>query len=371
MIIVKTIQEYCHEIELLLDKAVEYLEAESKSNSLLIKLSGTAFEKEVCNALNVISIGTSFDNCFEQASAHAFPDIFARLVTNEWFGVEVKTSQGDWKCFGNSIFESIRVPNLEDRIYVFFGKFSKQLNCKWARYQDCVDNINITHSPRYQINMEIVDDSSLSVFSKMETTYLEFQNSKPNVRMEYVRKFKRQGLGQDVALWWLPEHDNPTNEDEEKLVIKLFSALPSKKRAEIRYNALATFPEIFSNNGRNKYSRLPTWLASQHGVVMGNIRDLFSAGGQFKVEYNEVLYKLPKICYHIFHGVDQIKKVIMETNSEELVEKWGIEGISDDFSERIEIWMATISKLLIEQNGFPGDFPLYDWLNYIFIKNSV
>jgi hypothetical protein len=59
---------------------------------------------------------------------------------------------------------------------------------------------------------------------------------------------------------------------------------------------MALFPEIFSNKGRKKYIHLPTWLASQYGVVMGNIRDLFTAGGQYDFIFKGDKFKIPKIC---------------------------------------------------------------------------
>jgi hypothetical protein len=374
MIVIKDeleVQEYDNELKTILQLSVTDLENRFSVDKTLLKLYGSFFEKEVCATLNKVSQGLRFFNKFEQASAHAFPDIFAKILEKKWFGIEVKTSQNDWKCFGNSIFESTRIDNLDDRIYVFFGRFSDSLQCRWAKYDECIDNINITHSPRYQINMDVKDNPALSVFSKMDTTYYDFHKSNTHKRMESVRKFKREGIGQDIALWWLPDHESsPSKEDDEKLLIKLFSSLDNSKKGEIRHTAMALFPEVFSSNGHIKYSRIPTWLASQYGVVTGNVRDLFTAGGKVEVIFKERKYKIPRICWHIKPGAIQIQKVIFSLSQDEIHLKWEFlkKEIPIKNDEKILFWIDAVSSFLIKQKTMPANFPIKEWLLEVFNK---
>jgi len=368
MIIIKDSEPYNVEIKQILTLTVNEVINKSKNEKELLKLSGTAFEKVVCDTLNSMSAGTSFLGKFEQSTAHAFPDIFAKILENNWFGIEVKTSQSDWKCFGNSIFETTRIGNLDDRIYVFFGKFSKSdLECKWARYDECIDNINITHSPRYQINMDVKDNPINSVFSKMGISYIDFAKSNVSNRMEHVRKYKRKGLGQNAALWWLPDSDDLNNIDEQKLIIKLFASLEKTKKAEIRSTAIMFFPEVFSNRN-DKYTKIPTWLASQYGVVMGNIRDLFSAGGQGKIDFNGKLYKLPRVCIHLDNCVNQIKQALAIADQEDLRDNWNLSDdmIFLDFDEKLDYWIKSVEHNLYELKGVPNNFPIKAWLSYLF-----
>ena len=369
MIVLKDIDRYDKELREILNLTIRELQERSKYDKKLLKAYGSAFEIEVCETLNKLSTGYSFHNKFIRASAHYFPDLYAKVVENNWFGVEVKTSQDNWRCFGNSIFESLRIPNLDDRIYIFFGKFTTDtLECKWAKYEDCIDNINITHSPRYQINMDIKDTTSLSVFNKMSTTYFEFSESSVSKRMELVRKLKRQGIGQDIALWWLPDHEAPNKDDEAKLIIQLFSKLPISKKEEIKNTAIALFPEIFSKNGKKKYARLPTWLASQYGVVMGNIRDMFTAGGKWEIDFKGKRFEIPKISLHLYAGVTQIKNIIKNTSLDELSVKWqlDINEVPDNHNERVVFWINKVSFYLEQQETMPNDFPLKEWLLEIF-----
>ncbi|WP_374949784.1 hypothetical protein [Mucilaginibacter sp.] len=370
MIVIKDANVYGSEIQNILDITVQELELKSLSQPDLLKLSGTLFEKEVCDTLNKVSLHTTFENKFERTTPHAFPDIIAILTENNWFGVEVKTSQKDWKCFGNSIFESTRIENLDDRIYIFFGNFSNNnLACKWAKYETCIDNINITHSPRYQIDMNIVSKPSLSVFAKMGTTYLAFAESETSKRMEYVRKFKRSSVGQDVALWWLPDNGEPNEDDEKKLVIKLFKNLPSNKKIIIRNQSLAFFPEIFSNNNKTKYSQLLTWLASQHGVVTGSLRDVFSGGGQVEIVFNMISYNIPRVCHYLYIGAEQIKEVISITSNDDLAIKWQLpqEFEFTEDSDKVAYWIKQVSRNMMTLSSLPSNFPIDEWLKSLFI----
>ena len=372
MIIAKDIDSYSIDLQNILSLTVKEIEKKSITDNSLLKKYGNAFEKIVCDTLNTVSEGTAFHKIFEQTSTHAFPDIYAKILEKNWFGVEVKTSQNDWKCFGNSIFESTRIQNLEDRIYVFFGKFSNSaLECRWAKYDTCIDNINITHSPRYQINMDIKGNNALSVFSKMDTTYLKFSNCSSTERMDYVRKFKRKNLGQDVALWWLPDHEEPTIEDEKKLIIKLFSDLNPEQKVEIRNIAIVLFPEIFSKDPK-KYFRLLPWLASRYGVVTGNIRDNFTAGGKKIIEYQNVKYSLPKICFHILTGKKEIKSILSNINLDDLINRWEL-PINTKFEtseDKISHWIDLVTLNLNQQLPPNSTFPSKAWLKSLFLINK-
>lgn len=361
MIISKQVEAYSIELEQILTQAVKSIKQKAIQNRRLLDLSGIAFEKEVCKALNESATQTDFANTFEQASRHAFPDLFVRILEEQWFGVEVKTSQKDWKCFGNSIFETTRVKNLEDRIYVFFGKFTDPLKCRWAKYEQCIDNINITHSPRYQINMDVISDPKTSVFAKMNISYYDFYLLDVETKMDYIRQYKKATVGRDVALWWLPTHDEPSDQDEQKLSIQLFSSLSIQQKVEIRYKAIALFPAIFSRESK-KYDAVLVWLASNYGVVTGSIRDLFSAGGKYEVEFEHTKIRIPKIFSHVVSGISTIKDNINKHSTVELSDYWNT-AVSEN--NKLEQWIGLVVKY-----ADLSTFPLAAWLTHLYSKSD-
>jgi len=302
--------------EKILSDAVNVMGAKSKASH------GAAFEKELLEVLNSVSEKTHFDGTYEITGKLTFPDIVSKLKENGWIGVEVKTSQKDWKCFGNSIFETTR-PEEVDSVFLFFAKIDDKVECKWSKYSDCIDNINITHSPRYQINMEISGKSKdATVFDKMGVSYDDFRKLSPDLMMSHIRKLKRKQLGDKVALWWLNEKPS-----EDTFSIKLFNKLNKDVRSRRLSEALVLFPEIITSKNRGtKYNNFTTWLISDYGVVSPSTRDLFTAGGVVNYNINGINYDLPKIFGTINKYASTINEILNSDDRSFIGDRWKVSG---------------------------------------------
>jgi hypothetical protein len=357
MIYVRESNEFIPAFEKLLGAVAGILEKEFTVVKNAKAISGTAFEKVICDKLNLLSKNTPFANKFEQTTAFAFPDIVAKVLENQWFGIEVKTSKDSWKCFGNSIFESTKIENLDSRIYLFFGKIGENLKCKWGKYEECIESINITHSPRYQINMNILRKSNLSIFSKMAVSYADFSEMPVVSKMTFVRAYKKKELGKNAALWWLPTNDD-SDENERRLVIRLFSELTVSEKKEIRNLSLAYFPEIFSSE-LNKYEQLTKWTAANFGVISSSMRDTFSAGGKHTISIENKIYQVPRIYGHVEKTYLKIKEIITSTSNEELADFWGIEVNKN--SDSIAVWVKLVSRNSVEYSR-----EIKKWLTKLF-----
>ena len=118
--------------------------------------------------LDEVKSGTPFEKSkIERISGHFFPDI----VIDKHYGIEVKsTKENKWTSLGNSIFEGVSDLTIKD-IYIMFGNLgSTPPQFKFRPYQDCLNNIAVTHSPRYIIDMEIKDRKEKTIFEEMNTT---------------------------------------------------------------------------------------------------------------------------------------------------------------------------------------------------------
>jgi hypothetical protein len=135
---------------LLLNNATNYLNQDALLREQFYKdKAGTKLEYEIYNILNQLSIQTEFKGKIKLISGLKFPDI----TVNDIYGVEVKTSQGStWETLGNSVVEGNRIPNITN-IFLLFAKLSTPIQFICKLYQDCLSDIRVTHSPRYQINM--------------------------------------------------------------------------------------------------------------------------------------------------------------------------------------------------------------------------
>lgn len=358
MIVVKTQDAYLKEFETLLSNVSDKIMGTSGV------ASGEAFEKYLCSRLDECAKGTSFENSFEITSKLAFPDIISKIEQNNWIGIEVKTSKNDWKCFGNSIFETSRIDNVQN-IFLFFAKINSSVECKWGKYSDCIENINITHSPRYHINMDLLgDETKCNVFSLMGVCYDDFRNKPHSERMEFVRKLKREQVGKDVALWWLPNSEEEEGNDK-KLSIRLLKELDVADRNKIIATSLILFPELYKKTSNTKYFRLVKWLVSNFGIVSHSIRDEFSAGGQIDIEYLGRQYKVPRIFERVEFYKDDIKNMLEDLSYADISEYWDCVNI-DISDNKINDWFSIVTKVSQDTKAVSQDFPLKEWLKTVF-----
>ena len=122
--------------------------------------------KQLTKALHEVAPHTPFrPEEIKLVSGAKFPDIQAE----QYYGVEVKTTASDtWKSVGSSIVESTRIEDVS-MIYMLFAKLGgdfAEFRCK--PYEDCLDNISLTHQPRYQIDMELEEKKRENIFQKMK-----------------------------------------------------------------------------------------------------------------------------------------------------------------------------------------------------------
>lgn len=300
------------EFRKLLNKTVLDLKKEAQQKpKTYLKLLGRDLESAVHDIMSDNARGTDFDNTIELISGQKFPDIIAM----KYFGVEVKTSKLDhWITTGNSIMEGTRVDGIE-RIFMLFGKMVEPIEFKCRPYEECLSEVVVTHSPRYQIDMNL--NPGESIFERLNIPYDTLRKSSNPFKpiIEYYKQFLKPG----EEVWWLDQE----GEKNKSLIIKAWNNLPIEKKNEYMVKAMILFPEVFSNSP-DKYNRFSVWLVNTEGVVCSNIRDVFSAGGQGELNWNGQTYrKIPKIIIKLIDKLPEIKALIKCVEHDELVRYWG------------------------------------------------
>ena len=90
----KEFERLMHSVDLFLNKDAKYRTAYYK------KRSGLDLEEDVYHAVCHCAKGTPFEGTISLVSGKHFPDI----VANQYYGIEVKSTQGDkWTSIGSSI----------------------------------------------------------------------------------------------------------------------------------------------------------------------------------------------------------------------------------------------------------------------------
>ena len=248
--------------EPLLDVAVATLTKEAQRHSPYP--DATAFEEVVLNAVDRAARGAGVQ-VRPTMHPHAFPDI-----TVNGYGIEVKHTRKDtWLAVGNSVFEGMRDWSVQ-QVYVVYGKMGGWPEVRWARYEDCITHVRISHAPRFVIEMDRVSP----LFKRIQVPYADFARLSPEEKMHHIREYARGRLKPGERLWWLEDQDHSL-----PIQVRVYMRLSEQEKRQYRAEAAVLCPEICSpSRTRGKYDAAAMYLLTQHGVFCPQTRDLFSAG---------------------------------------------------------------------------------------------
>jgi len=319
----------------ILCKATLLLNKEAaKDSSYFLKRGGTKLEEDVYKALIRSAEKTKFEGSINwDEGSRAFPDI----VANNYYGVEVKSTTGKrWKVPGSSVMESSRVESVK-RIFITFGRLSTPVEFRSRPYEDCLYDVGVTHSPRYQIDMELKKGDT--IFDKMNTTYDKLNDSEDPVGQ--IVRYMKQGLKPGERLWWSGEPAQDVDIEIAPATIRLTSAVSKEEKDRFIVEGLAYFPDILRNSP-NKYERFMLWLVANHGVV--GTRDMFSAGGRINISTNKGTYNdVPQVFNKINDNKDLIMELITDARKDILLDTWNESEIKSD---RVGQWIDYISSVV-------------------------
>ncbi len=335
----------------LLSTSLIQLQKDSKNRTeYYLTRGGVNLEKDVFNIVNKNSKNTIYEGNIELISGQKFPDIVAYVNKNKAYGLEVKTTkQNKWKSTGSSIFEGTRVEDVRN-IHLLFGRLTSPIEFRCRKYEECLYDVAITHSPRYLIDMETKINES--IFSKVGIDYETLRHL--DNPFKPIKKYFRTFLKEGEDLWWI---DNNDDENPRDLGVKLWGNLSSSRKDELRILSLAYFPCLLGTH-QKKYANLATWLVSRFGIVNYALRDTFSAGGQILIKG----VKFPKIYKHVTEDLNEIYKNVRLIQNDDLKHYWGIDTLETDSillwkkqclsycNEKLDNEQFDIIKLILEND---------------------
>lgn len=298
------------EFDSLLKSTIISLEYESKIKQReYLSLLGNKLENKVYEKLCLNAKGTLFDNSIELVSGQKFPDI----VANNFYGVEVKTTKSNhWKSIGSSVAEGTRVVGVE-RIFMLFGKMCSPVEFMCRPYEECLSDVVVTHSPRYQIDMTL--KTGQTIFDKIKVPY-DILRKQPDPIKTVLEYYKSQ-LKDGESTWW-----SGSNEASNKMIIRLWNHLSIDEKEFYMIKGFCLFPELLSNR-QDKFNRFAVWLSTQESIVCPNVRDIFTAGGTGSIKFmNKDYYFLPQIFIKLDNSIDKIKPLLDEIDVDVLQGYW-------------------------------------------------
>ena len=275
---------------------------------------------------------------------HKFPD-FILEINDKKIGVEIKSSEkGNWAIPGNSVYENTPTNDFED-IFVFFGSYKEEKNAfevKITEYWKAVKDIKVTHSPRFEISVNVEAETS---FFESWDKFVEFKQQSKEEKTEYLQKFlKEQKEGQ--KLWYVQSG----NEQPDPM---LFEDLNKDLQCEILAKCFILFSsDIFKvKQSKDKekylmdsnYNGILKYLLDEHFVFSSSIRDKFSSGGRKGLEDEKTPPMFPAVFKRFSDLGNQIYHILKQLD----------EGKSNDFKEvLLTTWNEAEERAKYDGNSF-------------------
>ncbi len=355
MIISTNREPSLEEFELLCQRMCAYMNDRAKAEpEYYLSKGAQRLEPEVKAALDIVAKGTRFENTIEIIGGQRFPDI----VVARYYGVEVKSTKEDkWTMIGGSVAEGTRVEDVE-HIFILFGKLHKPIEFRIRRYEECLCDIAVTHSPRYKIDMELKKGET--IFDKMGIPYHEMLKLANPIEpvVEYFRSILKPG----ESLWWVNGKDAAEGDAPAK--IRMWKTLSKEEREELVAQGFALFPELFSRR-LNKYERFTLWLVANHGVISPSMRDPFSAGGQIDIRVNGHLYRqLPRKYGQLAACKTRVKETVMSLDNDTISFAWNT--VVERAGARMGRWIS-----LVAEEAEPERFPVKEFLEDLFEEGET
>ena len=307
------------ELEQLLDDAARRIRIALELNN---SISNDEFEEVVFKGLKKVAENTSFHGKIERTQERAFPDI----VIDSIYGVEVKkTTKKEPVITGNSIFETTRADHVKC-IYIMLAYDAITApKVKWQKYESAITNINVTHSPRYKLDLSA---SKETLFDKLEISYEKFQQLSRERKMKLVREHYVQ-KGND-KLWWLHEQDKP-------IQYRHFADLSKEEKEKLIGECYFLCPEVFSNSN-DKFESVATYMLSKR-IISHNVRDYFTSGGKVDMlgaRFPQIAYKA---CTHMPNIINAINCI-----DDDLLSIFWKESPPSLPQDRFEKWLEKVKK---------------------------
>lgn len=286
--------------------------------------SGEKFEKHVISEMEELAKDRGFE-IFHNGK-HSFPDVTIIFSPTEIYGVEIKFSaSGNWKSKGNSVFESLSSKEEDSykEIYILFGRKPKPkedkdtIEIKIAPYGTSIDKLEVTHSPRFSINMNDAEFDLSDLFGSTEN-YAEFRIKTNEEKIKLLQEyFKTSAKKDSTSKWYLPsEAEIESNVYNSQPI--LFSSLDSNIKQKIIAESFILFPYDLLNSSAN-YKNVALNMINEYFVYTSSLRDHFTANGRAQFDFNNT-YEYPKILKTFFDHSPIINDIL---------ENSSINGIED------------------------------------------
>ncbi len=236
---------------------------------------------------------------------HAFPDV---SIAGSGVGIELKGATSNRKFNGNSVVASTMLPNLKKIFLMYWIGSIGDIGCK--DYFDCVATPVVTHSPRFQLDIDLDKESSM------------FGTGSEKVGAIDDIIFSTNGIDSEKIIKWMSDKAKRNGETpwwistDESLPIgstglTKFTNMNVNRKAHFLKCAFLIFPKILDKSSPTKYNGLFEWAIQTHSAY--TTRDDYSAGGQVQIilpEFNASPVTVPQSVQGAIDALSNSSRVL-------------------------------------------------------------
>jgi hypothetical protein len=260
--------------------------------------------KDACSSLGIDG------NLITHHGGHSFPDV---TINNTTFGIEIKGAKAHRSFNGNSVIASTMRSGLKKVFLMYWIGDDKEVG--YRDYFECVSTPVVTHSPRFQLDIDL--DISKSMFGSGEDKVGLVEDiifGGKNINSEKIIQWMaNRARAKGETPWWIASDESlPTGSTG----LSKFTNLTMDDRNAFLKVAFLAFPQIFDKSSPTKYNGLFEWAIQRKSIY--TTRDDYSAGGKVEVQmppFSKSTILVPQVI--------QVASEALKSNSKVFINEFG------------------------------------------------
>lgn len=225
--------------------------------------------KDACTSLGLD------ETLISHHGGHSFPDVTLR---NTHYGIEIKGAKAHRSFNGNSVIASTMKPGLKKVFLMYWIGDDKEVG--YRNYFECVATPVVTHSPRFQLDIDLELNKSMFGSGEDKVGLVEdIIFSGDSIDSEKIIQWMaNKAKSKGESPWWITTDESvPAGSTG----LSKFSNLSTDKKNNFLKEALLAFPKVFDKTSPTKYNGLFEWAIQKKSVY--TTRDDYSAGGKVEI----------------------------------------------------------------------------------------
>jgi len=206
---------------------------------------------------------------------HSFPDVTLR---NTHYGIEIKGAKAHRSFNGNSVIASTMRTGLKKVFLMYWIGDDKEVG--YRDYFECVATPVVTHSPRFQLDIDLAPSNSMFGDGADKVGLVEdiIFGGKSIDSEKIIQWMANKAKAKGETPWWIATDESlPVGSTG----LSKFTNLSIDKRNNFLKEAFLAFPKIFDKGSNTKYNGFFEWAVQKRSIYTS--RDDFSAGGKVEI----------------------------------------------------------------------------------------